>query len=114
MHVRRVVVIVLDVLVAVRVGMLAHERRLVRVQVVPVVVAVRVVVLGPVPGWVAAHEGALRATVVVAAAGTVVLWNRPTGRVVLVITVVALVAIGLVQLLAAPARRARVAPSGPE
>ena len=70
--------------------------------------------LGPVPGWVAAHEGALRATVVVAAAGTVVLWNRPTGRVVLVITVVALVAIGLVQLLAAPARRARVAPSGPE
>lgn len=67
--------------------------------------------LGPVPAWASAHEGAIRVGVVSAAALMVVLWNRPTGRVILAIALAALVLIGLVQLLAAPARRALAQPS---
>jgi len=55
--------------------------------------------LGPVPAWVAAHLGLLRAAVAVVAALALVLWSRPTGKVVLLIAVVALVLLAILQVL---------------
>jgi hypothetical protein len=55
--------------------------------------------LGPVPAWVGAHLGLLRAAVAVVAALALVLWTRPTGKVVLLIAVVALVLLAILQVL---------------
>ena len=56
--------------------------------------------LGPVPAWVARHVTALRATIVALAFVVLIAWDRPTGRVVLLIAVLTLVPLALVQLLA--------------
>jgi len=59
--------------------------------------------LGPVPNWVAAHLLALRAVILGAAVLLLVLWSRPTGKVVLLIAVLTLIPIALAQLLASSA-----------
>jgi hypothetical protein len=56
--------------------------------------------LGPVPVWVAAHVGAIRVVIAVLSALVLVTWTRPTGKVVLLIAVVALVLLAVVQVLA--------------
>jgi hypothetical protein len=56
--------------------------------------------LGPVPHWVHAHIGALRIVIAALSAIVLVTWTRPTGKVVLLIAFVALIALAIVQLLA--------------
>jgi hypothetical protein len=56
--------------------------------------------LGPVPAWVARNVTALRVTIVALAFVVLIAWDRPTGKVVLLIAVLTLVPLALVQLLA--------------
>lgn len=56
--------------------------------------------LGPVPKWVAAHLTAIRVVILGIAVLVLVLWSRPTGKVVLLIAVLALIPLALAQLLA--------------
>ena len=60
--------------------------------------------LGPVPAFVARHLGLLRAFILVVAAFTLVVWNLPTGKVVLLIALCTLIPLALVQLLAGAGR----------
>ena len=60
--------------------------------------------LGPVPAFVARHLGVLRAVILIAAAFTLVVWNLPTGKVVVLIALISLVPLALVQLLAGAGR----------
>lgn len=59
--------------------------------------------LGPVPAWVSRHLTALRATIIALAFVVLIAWNRPTGKVVLLIAVLTLIPLALVQLLAGAA-----------
>ena len=59
-----------------------------------------VVELGPVPRFFAAHLGAIRVVIAALAAILLVTWSRPTGRVVLLIAVTALVLLAITQVLA--------------
>ncbi len=68
--------------------------------------------LGPVPAFVARHLGVFRSVILVAAAFTLVVWNLPTGKVVLLIALGALVPLALVQLLAGAGRTELDAASG--
>ena len=59
---------------------------------------------GPVGTWVGAHKRALRVAAVAAAALALVFWGRPTGKVVLGLTLALLVVLALIEFLARPAR----------
>lgn len=56
--------------------------------------------LGPAPRWVAQHLNTLRALILVAAVVVLLAWDRPTGKVVLLIAVLTLIPLAAVQLLA--------------
>ncbi|CAB4547791.1 unannotated protein [freshwater metagenome] len=56
--------------------------------------------LGPVPSWVAAHLVAVRVVIFGIAVLSLVMWTRPTGKVVLLIAVLTLIPLALAQLLA--------------
>ena len=66
-----------------------------------------VVDLGPVPAWFARHTSTLRVVVLAAAVLALLTWTQPTGKVVLMLALVALVAIGLIQFLAGMGRPPR-------
>jgi hypothetical protein len=59
---------------------------------------------GPVGTWVGANKRALRIAAVSVAALALVFWGRPTGKVVLGLTLALLVALALIEFLARPAR----------
>jgi hypothetical protein len=61
---------------------------------------------GPVGSWVFANQRALRISAVALAGLAFVFWSRPTGRVVLLLTVLLLVVLGLIEFLARPPDRA--------
>jgi hypothetical protein len=61
--------------------------------------------LGPVNQWVADHLGLLRGAYLGVLALVLVTWDRPTGKVVLLLVVLALVGLGIIQMLAAGAPR---------
>jgi hypothetical protein len=69
---------------------------------------------GPVGTWVHANKRALRIGAVVLAALALAFWNRPTGKVVLGLTLVLLVVLALIEFLGRPAPRpvAGITPSG--
>lgn len=56
--------------------------------------------LGPVPGFFAAHLGAISVVIASLAAVLLVSWSRPTGKVVLLIAFIALVLLAITQVLA--------------
>ncbi|MGI9601712.1 MAG: hypothetical protein ACR2QE_07500 [Acidimicrobiales bacterium] len=56
--------------------------------------------LGPIPGWIAAHERALQFTAVGLAGLALVLWTRPTGVVVSFLVLIAALAVGAIRVLA--------------
>jgi hypothetical protein len=60
---------------------------------------------GPVGTWVFAHKRALRIGAVAAAALTLVFWGRPTGKVVIGLTVALLVALAVIEFLGRPSHR---------
>jgi hypothetical protein len=64
---------------------------------------------GPVGSWVYAHKKALRIGAVVLASLALVFWSRPTGKVVLLLAGLLLVALALIELLGRPPN----APSSP-
>jgi hypothetical protein len=61
---------------------------------------------GPVGTWVGANKRTLRITAVAAAALALVFWGRPTGKVVLGLTLALLVALALIEFLGRPTPRA--------
>ncbi|MCO5319502.1 MAG: hypothetical protein M9942_13820 [Microthrixaceae bacterium] len=61
--------------------------------------------LGPVPGWVATNVRGLRVAVLIAGGLWLVIWNRPTGKAVLLVVLVVLVLLGVIQLLAGMAQQ---------
>jgi hypothetical protein len=60
---------------------------------------------GPVGTWVGANKRALRIAAVAAAALALVFWGRPTGKVVLGLTLALLAALAIIEFLARPAPR---------
>jgi hypothetical protein len=69
---------------------------------------------GPVGTWVGAHKRALRIGAVVVAGLALVFWSRPTGKVVIGLTLALLVALAIIEFLARPAERpAEVSASHP-
>jgi hypothetical protein len=60
---------------------------------------------GPVGTWVGANKRALRIAAVAAAALALVFWGRPTGKVVLGLTLALLVALALIEFLGRPGHR---------
>jgi hypothetical protein len=69
---------------------------------------------GPVGTWVQANKRALRVAAVALAALALVFWDRPTGKVVLGLTLALLAALAVIELLGrGPARRPAPALSGP-
>jgi hypothetical protein len=69
---------------------------------------------GPVGTWVHDHKRALRIGAVVVAALALVFWDRPTGKVVLGLTLALLIVLAIIEFLGRPAPRpvAEVSPSG--
>jgi hypothetical protein len=68
---------------------------------------------GPVGGWAHGHKRALRITAVVGAALALVFWGRPTGKVVLGLTLALLVVLAIIEFLGRPARPvAEITPTG--
>ena len=65
---------------------------------------------GPVPVWVAGHRSALQVVAVAVAGLAVVLWDRPTGWVIVVIALLLLVALGAIGVLARIGERAAPPP----
>ena len=63
---------------------------------------------GPVNRWTADHQGLLRGLLLAGLGLLLVTWDRPTGKVVLLLAVVGLVGLAAVQLLAAGGRTAGV------
>ena len=61
---------------------------------------------GPVGGWVYANKKALRVGAVVLAALALVFWGRPTGKVVIGLTVALLVVLAVIEFLGRPPRPA--------
>jgi hypothetical protein len=57
---------------------------------------------GPVGSWVYAHKKALRIGAVVLASLALVFWDQPTGKVVLLLAGLLLVALALIELLGRP------------
>jgi hypothetical protein len=66
---------------------------------------------GPVGTWVGANRRALRIGAVAAAALALVFWGRPTGKVVIGLTLALLVVLAIIEFLARPSDRA-AAPAG--
>jgi hypothetical protein len=60
---------------------------------------------GPVGVWVAANKRALRIAAVTVAALALVFWGRPTGKVVLGLTLALLIVLAIIEFLARPAPR---------
>jgi hypothetical protein len=60
---------------------------------------------GPVGTWVGANKRALRVTAVAAAALALVFWGRPTGKVVLGLTLALLIALAIIEFLGRPSPR---------
>ena len=60
---------------------------------------------GPVGTWVEANKRALRIGAVAAAALALVFWDRPTGKVVIGLTLALLVALALIEFLGRPSHR---------
>lgn len=56
--------------------------------------------LGPVPAWVASHISAVRVTIVTLAVVVLIAWDRPTGKVVLLVALLTLIPLAIAQLLA--------------
>jgi hypothetical protein len=67
---------------------------------------------GPVGAWVEANKKALRIGAVTLAALALVFWGRPTGKVVLGLTLALLVVLAIIEFLGRPSRPAE-APAGP-
>jgi hypothetical protein len=68
---------------------------------------------GPVGTWVYANKKALRIAAVTLAALALVFWGRPTGKVVLGLTLTLLVVLGIIEFLGRrPAQRAVEAATG--
>jgi hypothetical protein len=63
---------------------------------------------GPVNRWVADHIGLLRGLLLGVLALVLVVMGRPTGKVVLLLVLIALVGLGVIQALAAGGRRREV------
>jgi hypothetical protein len=61
--------------------------------------------LGPVPVWLSRHLNAVRGGIVALAVLVLVWWDRPTGKVVLLLGLATLVPLAIVQLLANAAPR---------
>jgi hypothetical protein len=61
---------------------------------------------GPVGSWVYANKKALRIGAVVLAGLALVFWDRPTGKVVIGLTLALLVALAVIEFLGRPARPA--------
>jgi hypothetical protein len=59
---------------------------------------------GPVGSWVEANKRTLRVAAVAVAALVLVFWGRPTGKVVLGLTLALLVVLAMIEFLARPAR----------
>jgi hypothetical protein len=59
---------------------------------------------GPVGVWVGAHKRALRVGAVAVAGLALVFWGRPTGKVVILLAVLLLVALALIELLGQPTK----------
>jgi chromate transport protein ChrA len=68
---------------------------------------------GPVGAWVYRNRGMLRAGVVVVAALAFVFWDRPTGKVVLLLAALAVVALAIIEFLARPPQPGEEKPGGP-
>jgi hypothetical protein len=66
---------------------------------------------GPVGPWTYTHKTALRISAVALAALIFVFWGRPTALVVIVITIVLLVALGLIELIGRPPTKLKTAAS---
>jgi hypothetical protein len=66
---------------------------------------------GPVGTWVGANKRALRITVVAAAALALVFWGRPTGKVVLGLTLALLIALAVIEFLGRPGPREGSSPA---
>jgi hypothetical protein len=60
---------------------------------------------GPVGTWVEANKRVLRIAAVTVAALALVFWGRPTGKVVLGLTLALLVVLAIIEFLARPAPR---------
>jgi hypothetical protein len=67
---------------------------------------------GPVGSWVYAHKLALRIGAVVVAGLALVFWGQPTGKVIILLAVLLLVALGLIEFLGRPPE-ASPAPTSP-
>jgi hypothetical protein len=61
---------------------------------------------GPVNQWVGEHVGVLRGALLVVLGLVLIVWENPTGKVVLLLVVIGLVGLAVIQLLAAGAKRA--------
>lgn len=57
---------------------------------------------GPVGSWVYAHKQALRIAAVAAAGLALVFWGQPTGKVIILLAVLLVIALGLIELLGRP------------
>jgi hypothetical protein len=68
---------------------------------------------GPVGTWVYANKRALRVGSVALAALALVFWGRPTGKVVLGLTLALLVVLALIEFLGRPARPTADVAAGP-
>jgi hypothetical protein len=66
---------------------------------------------GPVGGWVWAHKQLLRIAAVAVAGLALVFWGQPTGKVIILLAVLLVVALGLIELLGRPPEAARSAPT---
>jgi hypothetical protein len=66
---------------------------------------------GPVGTWVYDHKRALRIGAVAAAALALVFWGRPTGKVVLGLTLALLIVLAIIEFLGRPPRRTAPLPS---
>jgi hypothetical protein len=68
---------------------------------------------GPVGTWVYGHKPALRIGAVAAAGLALVFWGQPTGKVIILLAVLLLVALALIELLARPPETSPSAPTSP-
>jgi hypothetical protein len=69
---------------------------------------------GPVDRWVAAHVAALRAAALVLIIGVYALWTRPTGAVVIWLTVLLLLLVAVIEFLRRGAELPETAPVAPD
>jgi hypothetical protein len=68
---------------------------------------------GPVGTWVYGHKQLLRIGAVAVAGLALVFWGQPTGKVIILLAVLLLVALALIELLGRPPEASRSAPTSP-